>query len=86
MTKELFVIDVRVEPVSPVKEIKIVSTVNGDVTNFVDVNDPRVASGHARRLHVTEARYEEGISIVRDTTYETELDTACVSAAAFEAD
>lgn len=79
VTKELFVIDVRVEPVTSVEEIKIVSTVNGDVTNFVDTSDPRVASGHGRRLHVTEARHENGVAVVKDTTYETQLDTACVS-------
>ena len=84
--KELFAIDIRIEPVTPVNEIKIVSTINGDVTNFVDTSDPRVASGHARRLHVTEARHEDGIAIVKDTTYETKLDVACVSSSSIQAE
>src|SRR5690606_34684378 len=86
VTKELFAIDIRIEPVTPVNEIKIVSTINGDVTNFVDASDPRVASGHARRLHVSEARHEDGIAVVRDTTYETELDVACVSFSTVQAE
>lgn len=85
VTKELFAVDVRVEPITPVKEIKIVSTVNGDVSNFVDASDPRVASSHAKRLHVTEARYENSIAIVKGTTYETQLHTACVSSSSIAA-
>lgn len=85
VTKELFAIDIRIEPVTSVKKIKIVSTINGDVMNFVDAGDPRVASGHARRLHVTEARYEDGVAVVKDTTYETRLDTACVSSSSIAA-
>ncbi len=78
-TKELFVIDIKVEAITPVEKITISSTINGDVTNFVDKDDPRVASGHAKRLNVTEVRQEAGIGIVKDTTYVTNLDVACIS-------
>ncbi|WP_372867646.1 glycoside hydrolase family 65 protein [Planomicrobium okeanokoites] len=80
--KELFAIDIKVETITPVEEVKIVSTVNGDVTNFVDKDDPRVASGHAKRLQVTETGLEDGVAIVKDTTYVTELEVACVSSSA----
>ncbi|MFD2044219.1 glycoside hydrolase family 65 protein [Ornithinibacillus salinisoli] len=79
-TKELFAIDVSVEPVQNVEQIKIISTVEGDVSNYVDKNDPRVASGHAKRLHVTEVKKQEDYSIVKDTTYVTNLEVACATA------
>jgi alpha,alpha-trehalose phosphorylase len=78
-TKELFAIDIKIEPISIVHQVRIVSTVNGDVSNFVDKSDPRVASGHAKRLHVTEVRQEEAYTIVKDQTFATNLEVACLS-------
>ena len=86
VTKELFTINVEIEPVSHVQQVKIVSTVNGDVSNFVDKNDPRLASGHAKRLHVTEVRKEEEFSIVKNTTYATKLEVACITSSKIESD
>ncbi|WP_172369994.1 glycoside hydrolase family 65 protein [Sporosarcina jiandibaonis] len=84
VTKELFAIDVDIIPVSHIKQVKIVSTVNGDVSNFVDKNDPRLASGHAKRLHVTEVRKEENLSIVKNITYATKLEVACITSSKIE--
>ncbi|WP_391115806.1 glycoside hydrolase family 65 protein [Psychrobacillus sp. L3] len=78
VTRELFAIDVKIELLNQVQQVKIVSSVNGDVSNFVDKNDPRVASGHAKRLHVTEVRKEENFSVVKNRTYATKLEVACV--------
>ncbi|HSP22350.1 MAG TPA: family 65 glycosyl hydrolase, partial [Planococcus sp. (in: firmicutes)] len=80
VTKELFAIDIKVEPITPIAEVKIVSTLNGDVSNYVDKEDPRLASGHTKRLHVTDVRQEGRVSIVKDTTYKTKLEVACVAA------
>ncbi|WKA55691.1 glycoside hydrolase family 65 protein [Planococcus shixiaomingii] len=85
-TKELFAIDIQVEAITLVEQVKFVSTVNGDVSNFVDKEDPRLASGHAKRLHVTEVRQENRFSIVKDTTYVTNLEVACVSSSAVQAE
>ena len=78
-TKELFAIEVKIVPLSKIQTVKIVSTVNGDVSNFVDNNDPRVASGHATRLHIAEVRKVEHFSIVKNITYATKLEVACVT-------
>lgn len=86
VTKELFAIDIKVEPITGIQEIKIVSTLNGDVSNYVDKEDPRLASGHTKRLHITDVRQEGRFSIVKDTTYETKLDVACVSIAAIQSE
>ncbi|QUG41992.1 glycoside hydrolase family 65 protein [Psychrobacillus sp. INOP01] len=79
VTKELFAIEVKIVPISNIQLVKIVSIVDGNVSNFVDKNDPRVASGHATRLHVAEIRKEENYSIVKNITYATKLEVACVS-------
>ncbi|SET00277.1 alpha,alpha-trehalose phosphorylase [Oceanobacillus limi] len=77
--KELFAIDVRIEPGSNVEQVKIVSTLEGDVSNFVDKSDPRVASGHAKRLKVSEVDKKGAYSVVKDTTYVTNLEVASVT-------
>lgn len=38
--RELFAVNINIEPLSHIQQLKIVSTVNGDVSNFVDKNDP----------------------------------------------
>lgn len=85
VTKELFAIDVLVEPISQVGQVKIVSTVNGDVSNYVDKNDPRVASGHAKRLQVIEANHHENLSIVINRTFVTQLEVVCATSSRIEA-
>lgn len=78
-TKELFAIEVKIEPISIIQQIKIVSVVDGDVSNFVDKNDPRVASGHAKRLHIIDVRKDDKFSVVKNRTYTTQLEVACVT-------
>ncbi|MDN7246480.1 glycoside hydrolase family 65 protein [Planococcus shenhongbingii] len=80
ITRELFAIAINIEPIDGIRQVKIISAVEGDVSNFVDLRDPRVASGHAKRLYVMEARKEEDYSIVKDLTYVTQLEVACVTA------
>lgn len=77
--KELFAIDFQIIPLSQIDEIKIVSTVNGDVSNYVDKNDPRLASGHAKRLTVLDVRQDENINIIRNQTEVSKLEVACIS-------
>ncbi|MFB6362794.1 glycoside hydrolase family 65 protein [Paenibacillus elgii] len=77
--RELFAIDLRIEPVNFTGRVKVVSTVNGDVSNFADPNDPRVASGHTRRLQVEEAGEKQGYVFAVDRTLASGLKTACVS-------
>lgn len=85
VTRELFALEVAVEPISPVDTIKIVSLTDGDVANFTDASDPRVASGHAKRLHVTEVRKDDEFSIVKNKTFATELEVACVTSSRIKA-
>ncbi|WP_223636539.1 glycoside hydrolase family 65 protein [Planococcus sp. 4-30] len=86
VAKELFALEISIEPVTPIGQVKIVSMLNGDVSNYVDKEDPRLASGHTKRLHVTDVRQEEQISIIKDTTYSTKLEVACASTTSVQAE
>src|SRR5690606_33410089 len=85
ITRELFAQEVTIEAIRGIQEVKIVSSVEGEVSNFVDLNDPRVASGHAKRLDVIEVRREPEYSVIRNLTYVTELEVACISSSRIQA-
>jgi alpha,alpha-trehalose phosphorylase len=55
---ELFAINYEIEKVNFDEGIIIESEINGDVTNFTDENDPRVAAGHANILSVKSMAFE----------------------------
>ena len=76
---ELFAIDIMIEAVNFTGPVKLVSTVNGDVRNYTAVNDPRVASGHAKLLTVKECGIQEEYAYVMSETTESALQMACVT-------
>ena len=78
-TKELFAMDVKIEPITTIKEVKVVSTLNGNVLNFVGQNDPRVASGYAKLLNIIDAHQEDSYSYTKGVTTETNLEVLCLS-------
>lgn len=77
LEKEVFIQKIILEPVNYTSEVKIVSTVNGNVTNFVDPNDPRVSSGHAKNLQVMNQFQNEGLSYIEVQTFRSKLKAAC---------
>ncbi|WP_280770026.1 glycoside hydrolase family 65 protein [Salipaludibacillus daqingensis] len=77
--KELFLQSVHIQPISSINDVVITSNVNGDISNFVDPSDPRVASGHAKRLHVIDVDQQENTHSVTNKTYETKLEVCCMT-------
>jgi alpha,alpha-trehalose phosphorylase len=75
--KELFHQKVIIEPVNYTGELTIVSTLDGDVSNFTDENDPRVSSGHAKRLIVSDCSQLDQLSYVEVETFRSKLKAAC---------
>ncbi|MHC0039031.1 glycoside hydrolase family 65 protein [Pseudoneobacillus sp. C159] len=73
LEKEVFIQKLVIEPVNYFGEIRIVSSVSGNVTNFVDPNDPRVSSGHAKCLEVT----RQTDSYIEVRTLRSELRAGC---------
>lgn len=77
--KEAFIQRIELESSNYQGPVRIVSTINGDVANFVDQHDPRVGSGHAKLLHVTDVEQIENLSYVECETTNTKLKTACAA-------
>lgn len=78
-TRELFAIDIKIEPIDFFGAVKIVSTVNGDVSNYVGLNDPRVSSDHGKRLRVSQTGMKDEMIFVLAETVASKLKTVCVS-------
>ncbi|MBU5347698.1 glycoside hydrolase family 65 protein [Paenibacillus lautus] len=84
--RELFAIDVRMEPVNFNGQVRIVSTVNGNVKNYTNANDPRVGAGHAERMTVIDAGVKGSDAYVVDETMTSKLRAACVTRHRLNAD
>jgi alpha,alpha-trehalose phosphorylase len=77
--KEIFIQQVIVEPVTYYGLVRMVSSVDGDVSNYVDPADPRVASGHGKRLNVSTVQQKGELSLVECETERLGLACACGS-------
>ncbi|PJN51557.1 Alpha,alpha-trehalose phosphorylase [Paenibacillus sp. GM2FR] len=84
--RELFAIHVRIEPVNFNGQVRIVSTVNGNVRNYTNANDPRVGAGHAERMAVIDAGVKGSDAYVVDETMASKLRAACVTRHRLDAD
>lgn len=70
---ELFAIHYEIEKVNFNEGITIESEINGDVTNFTDDSDPRVAAGHANILSVTSMVAQNNIIQVVSVTENSKM-------------
>ncbi|WP_239454056.1 glycoside hydrolase family 65 protein [Bacillus suaedaesalsae] len=77
--REVFIQYISLIPVTPALPVKIMTSLNGDVENFTDPTDPRVASGHAKRLSVTDVRLIDEAAYVEVETYTSGLKAAALS-------
>lgn len=78
--RELFLQEVTVEPVNFYGTLQLTVEVNGDVENYTAKNDPRVATGDAKRLTVTRAGHRNGTMFAEAVTERSKLQTACAVA------
>lgn len=78
--RELFAIQIGIEPVSVAGPITIVSTVNGDVENYTASGDPRVAASHAKLLRTVACGLQDGIDYVVNETSASGLRMSCATA------
>lgn len=70
---ELFVISVLIESITYEGPIKVVSTLNGQVSNYVNPKDPRVASGHSHLLHLKSIEKTNDLGLVSCQTTRSNL-------------
>jgi alpha,alpha-trehalose phosphorylase len=78
-SRELFAIDIALEPVNFQGAIKVVTRVNGDVSNYTNPNDPRVAAGHSKRLSVVGCGVKDDYLFVENATMTSGLHASCVT-------
>jgi trehalose/maltose hydrolase-like predicted phosphorylase len=78
--KHLALIHYEVTPINFNGRIKIVSSLDGDVTNLTTENDPRVGSGFKGRvLSVEEKKLEDTFAAIIQKTEKTRFALACAS-------
>ncbi|MBO8156570.1 MAG: glycoside hydrolase family 65 protein [Bacillaceae bacterium] len=77
--RELFAIHLQVEPINFEGNVEIKSTVNGDVYNYVNPDDPRVGAGHAKSLRVTDTRVDNHRGMVVCETKTSGLQVGCLT-------
>jgi alpha,alpha-trehalose phosphorylase len=73
---ELFAIHYEIEKINFSDEVIIESEINGDVTNFTDESDPRVAAGHANILSVKSIVAQKDIIQVVSVTENSKISVA----------
>ncbi|WP_026907060.1 glycoside hydrolase family 65 protein [Paucisalibacillus globulus] len=78
-TKELFQQYITLTPISEDIPVRIVSSVNGDVKNFADKDDPRVASDDEQLLAITNLLWIDESSFVEVETTISKLRAAALS-------
>jgi len=76
--KELLAVHYRIEPLNFSGPARLVSTINGAVQNYSADDDPRVASGHGKRLNLTTLLATETICMELETMA-SKLRCACAS-------
>lgn len=78
--RELFAIDIQITPISVKGKITITSSINGNVENYTAVNDPRVASGHAKLLHTVATGSDQQLDYIVNETSASQLKMSCSTA------
>lgn len=74
---ELALVNITVESVDFEGELKIISTVNGNVENYTNSNDPRVASSHGKLLKVNKIKTRDSIAQLTCLTKRSNLEVCC---------
>ena len=75
--KELFVLRYNVTSLDYSGEIRLDSLLNGDVTNFSDPDDPRVASGTKPKIMITRRQWEGGCLALQAETLMSKRSLGC---------
>ncbi|MBN1499395.1 MAG: glycoside hydrolase family 65 protein [Spirochaetes bacterium] len=78
LQKELFIINLKVEPITYHGPITIESTLNGNIENYVNDSDPRVANGSSRLLTIDKIDATGCLSLQMQTA-NSDLSCACAS-------
>lgn len=78
-TPELFVIHLEIRALNFQGPALLIATLDGDVQNHTDDSDPRVASGHAKRLKIVETLADNEQTAIAAETLSSGLQCCCTS-------
>lgn len=78
--KELFLMKYAVMPMNFSGEVVLESEESGEVSNFFNPNDPRVAAEALKHLHITRAEHTPGGTLLAGRTDRSNLEIACAVA------
>ncbi|MBL4939270.1 MAG: glycoside hydrolase family 65 protein [Lutibacter sp.] len=71
--RELFLIEIKIEFLNFDGEVQIISSIDGDVSNIVVEDDPRIGSANAQALNVVKMHQENKCSFIKATTKNSNL-------------
>lgn len=77
--KELFSQEVILSPINYFGEVKVVSTINGAVENYVDKSDPRLSHNHAKCLYVKSYQVSDDYAYIESQTEFSNLHVVALS-------
>ncbi len=77
---ELFLTELEIEALNFTEPAELVFTLDGDVSNHSDDSDPRVASGHTKRLNILEAKSQDEVCSITAETMASGLRCSCTAA------
>ncbi|WAA09616.1 glycoside hydrolase family 65 protein [Fervidibacillus albus] len=83
--RELFSVFVEIIPINFFGKVKVISHVNGDVTNYVNGKDPRVGNSHAKLLNTKICKTVDDYLVVINETMRTKIQVGCVTTHRWEA-
>lgn len=71
--RELFLIHVSIEALNFDGEVELVSTINGDVSNIVADDDPRIGTSSAKALEIVDLLLKKNRSFIKEKTQHSKL-------------
>ncbi|SDK16604.1 glycoside hydrolase family 65 protein [Sediminibacillus albus] len=75
--RELFISKVTIDPINFDDKVTIVSTVDGDISNYISMDDPRLAAGHSKSLNVQDIDVHHETGFIMSETETSGLQVGC---------
>ncbi|QTN00928.1 family 65 glycosyl hydrolase [Sediminibacillus dalangtanensis] len=75
--RELFISKVIIDPVNFNDKVTVMSTVDGDISNYISMDDPRLAAGHSKSLAVKDIDVHNETGYIMCETETSGLQVGC---------
>lgn len=73
---ELMMIDYTITSINFTGDVKVFSSIEGEVRNYTDAHDPRVASGHTKLLDINNISTKDNVALITSSTKRSKLKVA----------